>query len=84
LITVKLRNILTIKQILRRGEIDHPMPEGSTLNDLFTSLVANWGNKLRSEIMDSDDSLHSYIRLMMNGRYIAFFDQYSFNMEMRS
>jgi sulfur-carrier protein len=73
MITVKVRTILTIKKILGTGEIELPVPEKSTLQELVTKLVNNFGDELASLLLESETrKVLPHIRLMVNGRDIAF------------
>jgi len=76
MITVKVRTILALKTILGSGEIEVPFPEGSTLGQLITTLVDRWGDELASYLYEPNSkSLRPYIRLMVNGRDIAFLEK---------
>jgi molybdopterin synthase sulfur carrier subunit len=73
MITVKVRTILTIKKILGTGEIELSVPEKSTLQELVTKLVNNFGDELASLLLESETrKVLPHIRLMVNGRDIAF------------
>jgi molybdopterin synthase sulfur carrier subunit len=73
MILVKVRTILTLKTIMGSGEIELSVSEGSTLGQLITTLVNRFGDELASQLYESNSkSLRSYIRLMVNGRDIAF------------
>jgi molybdopterin synthase sulfur carrier subunit len=74
-IIVKVRTILTLKTIMGSGEIELPVAEGSTLGQLITTLVNKYGNDLASHLYEPNSkNLRSYIRLMVNGRDIAFLE----------
>jgi molybdopterin synthase sulfur carrier subunit len=73
MITVIVRTILTIKKILGKGEIELSVPEKSTLQELVTTLVNSFGDELASLLLDpKTGKLLPHIRLMVNGRDIAF------------
>jgi sulfur-carrier protein len=73
MITVKVRTILTIKKILGRGEMELSIPGNSTLQELVTTLVDGFGDELASLLLDpKTGKLLPHIRLMVNGRDIAF------------
>jgi molybdopterin synthase sulfur carrier subunit len=73
MILVKVRTILTLKTIMGSGEIELSVSEGSTLGQLITTLVNRFGDELASQLYEPNSkSLRSYIRLMVNGRDIAF------------
>jgi sulfur-carrier protein len=76
MITVKVWTILALKAILGSGEIEVPFPEGSTLGQLIATLVDRWGDELASYLYEPNSkSLRPYIRLMVNGRDIAFLEK---------
>jgi len=73
MINVKLRTILNFKKIIGKGEVDVSVEEGTTLEVALDKIVDNYGKELESNLFDSDDgSLLQHIRLMINGRDIAF------------
>jgi molybdopterin synthase sulfur carrier subunit len=72
-ILVKVRTILTMKTIMGSGEIELPVADGSTLGQLIVTLVNRYGDDLASHLYEPNSkNLRSYIRLMVNGRDIAF------------
>ena len=76
MIIVKVRTILALKTILGSGEIEVSFREGSTLGQLITTLVNRWGDELASYLYEPNSrSLRPYIRLMVNGRDIAFLEK---------
>jgi sulfur-carrier protein len=76
MITVKIRTILTIKQVLGKGELEFSIPEQSTLSDLVALLVGRWGDELSSLILDPrSHAVLPHIRFMVNGRDIAFLNR---------
>jgi sulfur-carrier protein len=75
MILVKVRTILTLKTIVGSGEIELSFPEGSTLGQLITTLVDRYGDDLASHLYEPNSkNLRPYIRLMVNGRDIAFLE----------
>ena len=73
MIIVKVRTILTLKTIMGSGETEISVPEEATLRQLITTLVDRWGDELASYLYEPNTkSLRPYIRLMVNGRDIAF------------
>ena len=73
MISVKVRTILTIKKILGKGEIEVPVPENTTLQELVTMLGNRFGDELTSLLAGSENrNSLPYIRYMVNGRDIAF------------
>ena len=73
-IKVKVHTILDIKKLIGKGEIEITVPKGSSLKEVIIGLVGTWGEGLRSRLLESDNPLrvHPTIRLMVNGRDIAF------------
>ena len=72
-IKVKVHTILDIKKIIGKGEIEITVPEGSSVKEVVVRLVGTT-EELRSRLLESDNPLkvHPHIRLMINGRDIAF------------
>jgi molybdopterin synthase sulfur carrier subunit len=76
MITVKVRTILALKKILGKGEVELAVPEGSTLRELLAMLVERWGDEVASRLFEPKTrTVLPYIRLMVNGRDIAFLDR---------
>jgi molybdopterin synthase sulfur carrier subunit len=73
-IKVKVHTILDIKKIIGKGEIEIPVLKGSSVRELVAGLVGTWGEALRSYLLESDNpvTIHPHLRLMVNGRDIAF------------
>jgi len=74
LIQVKVHTILNLKKILGRGDIDLTMEKGSTVKDVLVTMVETYGEPLTAQLFDSGGELFPYIRLMVNGRDIAFLE----------
>lgn len=75
-ITVQVRTILTLKQVLGQGEIELSIAERSTLEELLAAMVDRWGDELASCLFEpKSKSVLPYIRLMVNGRDIAFLNK---------
>jgi len=73
LITVKVRTILTLKKIIGKGVVELSVPERSTLEELLRTMVNIWGDELASRLRQpKSKTLLPHIRLMVNGRDIAF------------
>jgi molybdopterin synthase sulfur carrier subunit len=76
MITVRVRTILTIKRILGKGEFDMSFPEGSTLDDLLSSMIGTWGDELSSRLLGPAGNGRTrqipVTRIMVNGRDIEF------------
>ena len=76
LITLRVRTILTLKKILGKGEVELSVPEGTTLEELLMTMVKRWGDELASHLFEpKSTSVLPYIRLMVNGRDIAFLNR---------
>jgi molybdopterin synthase sulfur carrier subunit len=76
MIIVRVRTILTLKKVLGKGEVEFPVPEGTTLRELLTMIVDRWGDELASRLFNrKTGAILPHIRLMVNGRDIAFLDR---------
>ena len=75
MIQVKVHTILNFKKILGRGDIDLTMKKGSTVKDVLRTMVETFGEPLSAQLYDSGGDLFPYIRLMVNGRDIAFLEK---------
>jgi len=65
-----------LKRIIGSGEIELSIPERSTLEELLATMVKRWGKELSSRLLESNSSIPlPYIRLMVNGRDIAFLNR---------
>lgn len=76
MITVRVRSILTIKRILGKGEFPLSVPQGGTLNDLISLMIATWGDRLCSHLPGPNGTGRTQpipmTRIMINGRDIEF------------
>ena len=73
MVRVKIYTILALKKILGQRELEVSVPEGSTVRDLISWMVNEWGEKLSSHLFHpGSDRLLPHIRLMVNGRLIEF------------
>lgn len=73
MIKVKIFTILSIKKILGHREFEVSLPEGSTVRDLISWMMNQWGEPLASNIFyPGTDQPLSHIRFMVNGRLIEF------------
>lgn len=76
MITIRVRTILTLKRILGKGEVELAVPEGTTLRELLTMIVDRYGDEMASRVFEpKSKTVLPYIRLMVNGRDIAFLDR---------
>ena len=73
---IKVRTILALKKILGSGEVELSFPEGSSLGEVIATLVNGWGDELACQLYEPNSKkLRPYIRLMVNGRDIAFLNR---------
>ena len=75
MIQVSVRSILTIKEVLGKGDIQLRAPEGSTVSDLLASMAERWGEEFSSLVFDPSGHLFPHIRVMVNGRDLAFLEK---------
>ena len=74
-ITVEIKTILTFKSIFG-AESAMTLPDGSTLDDLLQAMAEKYGDSFRSQMFQPDTTIpRDRIRLMINGRDIAFLDR---------
>jgi molybdopterin synthase sulfur carrier subunit len=72
-IKIKVYTILTIKKILGKREFEVSLPEGSTVKDLLSWMIKQWGESLASHLFQPGTYQPlPYIRFMVNGRLIEF------------
>jgi len=75
MIRVKIKTILNLKNIFG-AETDFDLPEGSTLADLLSAMANQWGEAFSTKIFQPGTKIPlSHIRLMVNGRDIAFLNR---------
>ncbi len=75
MVQVKVHTILNLKKILGRVDIELTMKKGSTVKDVLITMVETYGEPLTAQLFDSGGDLFPYIRLMVNGRDIAFLEK---------
>jgi molybdopterin synthase sulfur carrier subunit len=76
MITVKVHTILTLKKILGKGEVEISVPGETTLGELLAVMVDRKGDELASYLFEpKSNRVRPYIRLMVNGRDIAFLNR---------
>ena len=76
LISIKIRTILDLKKAIGSGEVMLSIPRASTLQDLVGIMIKRWGKKLATRMCEPDSTRPlPYIRLMINGRDIAFLNR---------
>jgi len=74
-ITVKVQTILYLSKIVGAREIEISVPNKSTLQEILEKMVDTYGDKLASHLFQpKSTTLLPYLRLMVNGRDIAFLD----------
>jgi molybdopterin synthase sulfur carrier subunit len=72
-VKVKIYTILALKKILGQRELEVSLPPGSTVKDLLSWMINEWGDQLSSHLLHpGSDRLLPHIRLMVNGRLIEF------------
>ena len=72
-INIKIRTILKLKKIIGKGAVELSVKEGTTLEEALDKMVETFGKELESSLFSSEDrSLLQHIRLIVNGRDIAF------------
>jgi molybdopterin synthase sulfur carrier subunit len=76
LITIKIRTILDLKKAIGSGEVTLQVPPATTLQALLGIMVKKWGKRLSTRLCEPDSIRPlPYIRLMVNGRDIAFLNR---------
>ena len=72
---ITLHTILGLKHAIGQRLTEIDLPHGSTVEDLLTYMKERWGDKLSSQLFDSDsDTILPYIRIMVNGQTIQFLE----------
>ena len=70
---IRLRTILNFKKIIGKGDVDIPFEDGTSLKQALDIIADTYGEELRSNLFNPDDGgLLQHVRLMVNGRDIAF------------
>ena len=73
MITVIVKTILGLKQIIGHGQTEVLVPDGCTLKKLISSLVKIHGQDLAESLFKPGGSrMQPHIRLLVNGRDIGF------------
>jgi molybdopterin synthase sulfur carrier subunit len=74
-ITVKVQTILYLSKIVGAREIEISVSKGCTLQGILENMVDTYGHDLASHLFQpKSTTLLPYLRLMVNGRDIAFLD----------
>jgi molybdopterin synthase sulfur carrier subunit len=70
---VKLQTFLQLKELLGHREIEVELPEGATVQDALEQMAALMGERAVPALLRGEDrSPQPYLRIMVNGRDIAF------------
>lgn len=76
LIAIKIRTILDLKKVIGSGEVTLLIPPATSLKALLGIMIEKWGHELAARICEPDAIRPlPYIRLMVNGRDIAFLNR---------
>jgi len=74
-INVKVQTILYLSKIVGAREIEISVPKGCTLQGILGNMVDTYGDELASHLFQpKSTTVLPYLRLMVNGRDIAFLD----------
>jgi len=74
-INVNVQTILYLSKIVGAREIEISVPNGCTLQGILENMVDTYGDELASHLFQpKSTNLLPYLRLMVNGRDIAFLD----------
>ena len=75
MIKIKVHTILGLSEIIGRREIEFSLSQGSTVEHLLHQMVDTWGERLSTALFEPGQTgLLPHIRLMVNGRDMAFLD----------
>jgi molybdopterin synthase sulfur carrier subunit len=73
MVSITIRTIIGLKEILGQDAIDFPIPEGTTVKALVALMIAKWGTRLASYFSDAEqDRPLPKVRILVNGRDIGF------------
>jgi molybdopterin synthase sulfur carrier subunit len=70
MVSITIRTIIGLKEILGQEVIEFPIPEGTTVKSLVALMIDKWGVRLASDA-EQDRPLPK-IRIVVNGRDIGF------------
>ena len=66
---------MELKRICGQREFELSIPQGSTVKDLLSLMINQWGDRLSTQLYKpGTDSVLPHIRLMVNGRSIEFLE----------
>jgi len=72
-ISITIRTILGLKEILGKDVIEFSIPQGTAVKALVALMVEQWGARLASYFSDAEqDRPLPKIRILVNGRDIGF------------
>jgi len=75
-ISIKIRTILDLKKVIGSREVTLLIPPATNLKALLRIMVKRWGKELAMRLCEPDSITPlPYIRLMVNGRDIAFLNR---------
>jgi sulfur-carrier protein len=70
---VILHTILGLKQAIGQRQTEIELPDGSTVDALFSYMMRRWGDKLSPHLLDpSSGVVLPHVRIMVNGQTIQF------------
>ncbi|MEM3550477.1 MAG: MoaD family protein [Candidatus Bathyarchaeia archaeon] len=74
MISVTVRAVFQLKQILGAKETIVQLKENATIDDLIQHLIEKSGRKFEDAIKNPDGSIASTITILLNGRRIDFLE----------
>jgi sulfur-carrier protein len=75
MIRAKVHTILTLKKVLGQRELEVSIQGGSTVRDLLSWMINQWGDDLSPHLFSpGSDQLLPHIRLLVNGQDVQFLD----------
>lgn len=75
MLTVRVRSMFDVKDILGSREISLVLDEGATIRHLLNRLFARYGPELKDKILDSKtENIRIQFSILLNGRNINYLD----------
>ena len=74
-ITFELLGVPFLSDVIGKKKMDFEM-EGSTVTDLFESIIAQWGRKAKAANFDSDGKFDPTIQIAINGEMFVPYDEH--------
>ncbi len=74
MINIKVSFLSLLADITGFKDIIMPINENSTIKDVLSSLILNYGSDFEKFILRSPDNLNKYVILGLNGKDIRSFD----------